>query len=50
IFGIGLILFNSDDKNQPEFEFKVRPVKHEPDLFYTNKYLKIPMIEKELVS
>ena len=30
----------------PDFEIRTRPQKHEPDMFYVNKYLKL--IEKEL--
>lgn len=46
IFGIGLILFDTKDTQKPEFEIRVRPIKHEPDMFYLNKYMKI--IEKKL--
>ncbi len=46
IFGIGLVLFDADNKEDPKFEIRVRPTKHEPDIFYTNKYLKL--IEEEL--
>ena len=46
IFGIGLIFFNNTDRENPDFEIRVRPIKHEPDSFYLNKYLKL--IEKEL--
>jgi hypothetical protein len=48
VFGIGLILFNSLDCKNPEFEIRVRPIKQEPDMFYVNKYMKY--IEKELFS
>jgi hypothetical protein len=48
IFGIGLILFNSSDPEDPKFEIRVRATKHEPDMFYTNKYMKL--IEDELFS
>jgi len=48
VFGIGLILFNSQDSNDPDFEIRVRPIKQEPDMFYVNKYMKY--IEKELFS
>lgn len=41
IFGIGFILFNNIDPKNPEFEIRVRPRKHEPDMFYVNKYMKI---------
>ncbi len=46
IFGIGLVLFDSGNINQPQFEIRVRPLKHEPDMFYVNRYMKL--IEKEL--
>jgi hypothetical protein len=48
IFGIGLVLFNSSIPENPQFEIRVRPLKHEPDMFYVNKYMKL--IEKELFS
>ena len=46
IFGIGLVLFNVNNLKDPKFEIRVRPIKHEPDVFYTNKYLKL--IERDL--
>jgi len=46
IFGIGLVLFNPNDPTDPQFEIRVRPLKHEPDMFYVNKYLKF--IEDQL--
>ncbi len=46
IFGIGLVLFDKSNVNDPQFEIRVRPLKHEPDMFYVNKYMKL--IEKEL--
>lgn len=46
IFGIGLVLFDLSNKEYPNFEIRVRPIKHNPDIFYTNEYLKL--IEKEL--
>ncbi|MBC7129304.1 MAG: hypothetical protein H5T45_06210 [Thermoplasmatales archaeon] len=46
IFGIGLVLFDSNNPSNPQFEIRVRPTKHEPDMFYVNKYMKL--IEKEL--
>ena len=48
IFGIGLILFDVKSVEDPNFEIRVRPIKHEPDSFYINKYLKL--IEKELFT
>ena len=46
IFGIGLVLFDSSNPNDPQFEIRVRPLRHEPDMFYVNKYMKL--IEREL--
>jgi hypothetical protein len=48
IFGIGLVLFDNTNPSDPKFEIRVRPVKHEPDIFYVNYYMK--MVEKELFS
>ena len=46
IFGIGLVLFDRSNLDDPQFEIRVRPLKHEPDMFYVNKYMKL--IEKDL--
>lgn len=46
VFGIGLILFNASDPKNPEFTIRSRPRKQEPDMFFTNKYLKL--IEDDL--
>jgi len=40
-FGIGLILFDRKNKDEPEFEILTRAVKSEPDYFYLNKYLRL---------
>src|SRR3989338_6151637 len=48
IFGIGLIFFDATNKENPNFEIRVRPLKQEPDSFYVNKYMKL--IENELFS
>jgi len=48
IFGIGLVLFDNTNTDDPQFEIRVRPHKHEPDMFYVNKYMKL--IEGELFS
>jgi hypothetical protein len=47
IFGIGLILFDRKKKDA-QFEIRVRAARHEPDMFYVNKYLK--MIEDDLFA
>jgi hypothetical protein len=46
IFGIGLVLFDNTNVKEPLFEIRVRPAKHEPDMFFVNKYMKL--IEEEL--
>jgi hypothetical protein len=46
IFGIGLVLFDNISPNDPQFEIRVRPMKHDPDMFFVNKYMKL--IEREL--
>ncbi len=48
IFGIGLVTFDAQSPTTPDFRILVRPARHEPDLFYTNKYM--AHIEKELFS
>jgi len=39
-FGIGLILFDSNNPDDPKFEIRTRAMKNEPDYFYVNEYLK----------
>jgi hypothetical protein len=46
MFGIGLVIFNPNSATSPDFRLVVRPVKHEPDLFYTNRYMK--QVERQL--
>lgn len=46
--GIGLVTFNAKSSILPEFRLIVRAIKHEPDLFYTNRY--VTHVEKELFS
>jgi hypothetical protein len=48
IFGIGLVTFDAESPSTPDFRILVRPARHEPDLFYTNKYM--ARIEKELFA
>jgi hypothetical protein len=48
IFGIGLVTFDSEAPTSPDFRIHVRPARHEPDLFYTNKNM--ALIEKDLFS
>jgi len=40
-FGVGLILFDRNNKENTEFEILTRAAKSEPDYFYLNKYLKL---------
>ena len=46
IFGVGLILFDRTNPEIPDFEIRVRAAKHDPDMFYTNKYMRF--VEEEL--
>jgi hypothetical protein len=46
IFGIGLILYDSKSPEKPDFQIRVRATKHEPDMFYVNKNMKL--VEDEL--
>lgn len=48
IFGVGLILFDANKPSEPDFEIRVRASRHEPDMFYVNKFLK--MIEEDLFT
>jgi hypothetical protein len=48
IFGIGLVTFDATKPTAPDFRVVTRPARHEPDQFYTNKYM--ALIEKELFS
>ena len=48
IFGIGLVTFDAGKPSDPDFRILVRPSRHEPDLFYTNKYM--ARIEKDLFA
>lgn len=41
IFGIGLILFDNSSPDNPIFEIRTRASRHEPDMFYVNKYIKL---------
>lgn len=48
MFGLGLVTFNPNSLEAPCFTLVVRPLKQEPDLFYTNRYIR--HVEKELFS
>lgn len=46
ISGVGLVTFDLENPKAPGFLCVVRPRAHQPDLFYTNRYL--ALIEREL--
>ncbi len=46
--GLGLILFDADKPENPQFEIRVRASRHEPDMFYVNKFMRL--LENELFS
>jgi hypothetical protein len=46
--GVGLILFNADKPGDPQFEIRVRAARHEPDMFYVNKFMRL--LEDDLFS
>ena len=48
VFGIGFVLFDSDNPIDPQFSIRCRPRHQKPDVFYTNRYMKL--IEGELFS
>ncbi len=48
VFGIGLVLFDAKSPADPRFEIRVRPKRQDPDIYYTNMYMK--KIESELFS
>lgn len=41
IFGIGLVLFDASNPEVPNFSIRVRASRHEPDMFYVNKNMKL---------
>jgi hypothetical protein len=41
IFGMGLILFDNRNKENPQYEIRVRSTRHEPDMWYVNKFMKL---------
>lgn len=48
VFGLGLVLFNSENPKDPQFTIRARPRQQQPDLFYANRYMKL--IEAEMFS
>ena len=48
IFGIGLIVFDAANPDEPAFKILTRAARHEPDMFYVNKYVR--EVADELLS
>lgn len=48
VFGLGFVLFDSDNPSDPRFTIRSRPRHQQPDLFYANRYMRL--IEAELFS
>ena len=48
IFGIGLIVFDAQNLDEPAFKILTRAARHEPDMFYVNKYVR--EVADELLS
>jgi hypothetical protein len=48
VFGLGLVLFDSENPKDPRFTIRSRPRYQQPDLFYANRYMKL--IEVEMFS
>jgi len=48
IFGIGLIVFDAQNPQKPDFKILTRAARHEPDMFYVNKYVRA--VADELLS
>lgn len=48
IFGVGLILFSPEDPENANFSIRARATKHDPDMFYVNRCMRI--IEDQLFS
>ena len=46
VFGLGFVLFDAKSPDDPKFEIRVRPRRQDPDIHYTNKYMR--EIESEL--
>lgn len=48
VFGLGFVLFDSENPGDPRFTIRARPRYQQPDLFYANKYMRL--IETEMFS
>lgn len=40
MLGIGFILFDSTNKENPNYQIKLRAYKHEPEMYYVNEFMK----------
>ena len=40
IFGIGFILFDANDVNNPSWQVRARAIRNEPDMYFVNEFLK----------
>ena len=48
VFGLGLVLFDSENPKDPRFTIRSRPRYQQPDLFYANRYMRL--VEAEMFS
>lgn len=46
--GVGLVTFDARNSAKPGYRLMARPVKHEPDLSYTNRYVRL--VERKLFA
>lgn len=46
--GVGLVTFDARSSTKPGYRLMVRPIKHEPDLSYTNRYVRL--VERRLFA
>ncbi|MDZ4659726.1 MAG: hypothetical protein SH868_19300 [Bythopirellula sp.] len=45
VFGIGFVLFDSENPKDPDFTIRSRPRYQQPDLFYANRYMRLIEVE-----
>ncbi len=48
IYGLGLVLFDSNNPNDPGFEIRTRPQRFDPDMYYVNHYLGLESVIDKL--
>jgi hypothetical protein len=46
--GVGLVTFDARNSTRPSYRLMARPIKHEPDLSYTNRYVRL--VERKLFA